>query len=297
MTKVIPPDGIEMLPLTDSRCQDRQLVGGKAATLAKLCTVMPELIPPGLALPSAAALQVVTHSSDRAARESHRNLVRYLADIAAPSGVLFVVRSSAAEEDSETRSYAGQYSSTLGCRSIEDVISGIAATLKSGNSAQVAAYTRTAGTAHAECPAVLIQQMITADRSGVAFTRNPVTSEGQVIINASYGLGDALVEGSISPDELILDADLQVISRRVGSKHTMSLVTPSGLKRIPVPDSLKRVSALSDEQACAVADAATRCSDVLGYAVDIEWAISGESLYVVQARPITALRTAMRAKG
>lgn len=294
MTESPPLDDVEIISLADSKCQDRRLVGGKAATLARLYAVIPEIVPLGLALPPGSALEVVDPSGNRTSDEVRRWFASLLNELSEQSDMLLVVRSSAVEEDSEANSYAGQYDSTLGCRSIEDVLDGIRNTLQSGVSARVTAYARAVGTTHSNHPAVLIQRMISADRSGVAFTRNPITSEKQVIINASYGLGDTIVDGSISPDEVVVGTGEVIIHGKVGTKQVMSLVTPSGLKRVSVPDSLRQVLALSDNQVRAVADAALRCEDILGYAVDVEWAISGASLYVVQARPITTLRAGAR---
>lgn len=287
-------DDVEMVSLADDRCQDRQLVGGKAATLAKLYAVIPELVPLGLALPPESALQLLEPARDGVGDVIKARFASCLAELSKPSDTLLVVRSSAVDEDSEARSYAGQYNSTLGCRSVEDVLDGIQDTLHSGTSARAAAYARATGEADARYPAVLIQRMIRADRSGVAFTRNPITGNRQVVINASYGLGDAIVDGSISPDEIVVGGQQEIVDSKVGTKQVMSLVTPSGLKRIPVPDSLRGTFALSDDQAGVVAEAARRCEDILGYSVDVEWAISGALLYVVQARPITTLRAGTR---
>ena len=131
--------------------------------------------------------------------------------------------------------------------------------------------------------------MVAADRSGVAFTINPVTGTNEIVINASYGLGDLLVSGAITPDEVVVGRTGGVPTVIVGSKREMTILTRDGVLRMAVPISLQAASCLSNDQIMSVAAAARTCEEHLGYPVDIEWAVSGKALFILQARPITAI--------
>jgi phosphoenolpyruvate synthase/pyruvate phosphate dikinase len=139
---------------------------------------------------------------------------------------------------------------------------------------------------------VLIQEMVPADRAGVAFTINPLTGASEILIDASFGLGDLLVSGQITPDEFIIDTSGQVSKLTVGSKRLMSVLTHRGIICTPVPESLQAIPSLSDGQLKAIISAARACESALGHPVDVEWAVNGDMLFILQARPVTAIRKA-----
>jgi pyruvate,water dikinase len=144
---------------------------------------------------------------------------------------------------------------------------------------------------------VLIQEMVPADRAGVAFTINPVTGANEIVINSGFGLGDLLVSGEITPDEFIIDtscqvAKLQVTKLTIGSKRLMSVLTHHGIVRARVPESLQVMPSLSDGQLNEIISAARACESALGYPVDLEWAMNGNMLFILQARPITTIAAA-----
>ena len=194
-----------LLRLSDPACQDQALVGSKAATLARLFHILADAVPPGVALPAAQSDYFLDISgTDRYATAS-QILLAALGDHSPSAAKQYAVRSSALEEDMSTRSFAGQYKTTLGLASTHDIITAIETCVRSAASAQVAAYRRAAAVrGQIKPPGVLIQQMVPADRAGVAFTTNPVTGANEVVINASYGLADLLVSGEITPDEIIV---------------------------------------------------------------------------------------------
>jgi pyruvate,water dikinase len=139
---------------------------------------------------------------------------------------------------------------------------------------------------------VLIQEMVPADRAGVAFTINPLTGENEFVINAGFGLGDLIVGGQITPDEFIIDSSCQVSKLTVGSKRLMSVLTHRGIIRTPVPESLQLIPSLSDGQLKEIISAARACRSALGHPVDLEWAVNGNMLFILQARPVTAMPAA-----
>jgi pyruvate,water dikinase len=138
--------------------------------------------------------------------------------------------------------------------------------------------------------------MVPADRAGVAFTINPLTGANEIVIDASFGLGDLLVSGQITPDEFIVDTSFQISSQvsklTVGSKRLMSVLTHRGIVRTPVPESLQAIPSLSNGQLKDIISAARACESALGHPVDLEWAVNGSMLFILQARPITGMRTA-----
>jgi len=222
-------------------------------------------------------------------------------------GKRYAVRSSALDEDSAGYSFAGQYETALGLSSVSDIITAIGACVHSAGSSRIAAYRRAASfreSMQESTPVVgvLIQEMVPADRAGVAFTINPLTGANEIVIDASFGLGDLLVSGQITPDEFIIDTSCQdtswqVSKLTVGSKRLMSVLTHHGIIRTPVPESLQVIPSLSDRQLNEIVSAARACERALGHPVDLEWAANGNMLFILQARPVTAILAAGARRG
>ena len=280
---------LKLLRLNDPACQDPALVGSKTATLARLYHVLPGAIPSGVAVPVHHA-NLFMHITGESYAEAAQALLAALGE-PDPTTRQYAVRSSALDEDSASHSFAGQYETALGLVTAHDIIDAIGACVRSATSARVAAYRRVAAQAPGGSMAVLIQEMVPADRAGVAFTVNPLNGENEVVINATFGLGDLLVSGEITPDEIIVESSGRVSRRTIGSKQMMSISTRNGIIHTPVPESLQRTSCLSDIQIRSIVMAAQKCQEGLGHPIDMEWALSGRMLFVLQARPITAIST------
>jgi len=171
----------------------------------------------------------------------------------------FAVRSSATAEDLPNASYAGQYETYLGVDGNAGLADAIHACRASLQSNRVAVY---AGEGPHPSMAVLIQPMVDADCAGVAFTANPVTgTRHQVVVNAVEGLGDRLVSGEVTPEQWVVDGD-----------------------SVDEPDGVLPLSRILE-----VAGLARRVEAQFGTPQDIEWAIDGGALWLLQARPITSL--------
>jgi pyruvate,water dikinase len=184
--------------------------------------------------------------------------------IAALGGGPLAVRSSALAEDLPGASFAGQYETVLNVGDREELEAAVRRCWASIFSEHVVAYRERQGL-EASPMAVLVQKMVPADAAGVAFTANPVSGDrNEVIINAVRGLGERLVSGEASPDEWT-----------VRDGHAQCQQSPE--------------EAISAEQACIVAKMARRVEEHFGIPQDIEWAITDEQLYLLQARPITTL--------
>ena len=174
----------------------------------------------------------------------------------------FAVRSSGISEDRADRSFAGLYESILNVRGDDDLIEAVKSVLASAHTETVAHY---AGDGRSAGMAVLIQRMLPAEAAGVAFSANPATGDrGQVVINAVKETSESLTSGEVSPDEWLVSGSDAV--QRVG-----------------------RWNAIDHAQAKAIADLARRVEQHRGAPQDIEWAFADGRLWLLQARPITAL--------
>jgi phosphoenolpyruvate synthase/pyruvate phosphate dikinase len=292
-----PSRQLNLLRLSDLACQDPGLVGSKSATLALLYHILPGAVPPGVALsPPQTEFFAGLSGRDGLAKASQA-LLGALGEHGTTMGKRYAVRSSALDEDSASYSFAGQYETALGLSSVDDIITAIGACAHSADLARIAAYRSASMQESTSAVGVLIQEMVPADRAGVAFTINPLTGADEIVINASFGLGDLLVSGQITPDEFIIDtssqvSQFQVSKLTVGSKRLMSVSTSHGIIHTPVPKSLQVIPSLSDGQLNEIISAARACESALGHPVDLEWAMNGNMLFILQARPVTAILTA-----
>ncbi len=247
--------------------------GGKATALARLAaaelpvprwiTVTPQAFVASLGGRSAAdTLATLTPNAE---------ITKAIAEALAwaPDGALFAVRSSAVDEDGAEHSFAGQLESFLNVP-LSEVSARVADVWRSGFTERVRAYRRERGLPeHPTPPAVLVQQMIPADAAGVAFSADPVSGQrGVAVVSAVRGLGEALVSGAV-------DADTYHVARE-GRIVSSSIVKPDA----PV---------LTDVGADAVATLARRAEAYFGRPQDIEWALHGKALHLLQSRPITTL--------
>ena len=147
------------------------------------------------------------------------------------------------------------------------------------------------GTSNASI-AVLVQALIPADVSAVIFSANPITgSRDEVMINASWGLGESIVGGTVTPDMYVLRKhDLGLESHFLGTKKKMTVLHADGTQEVDTPASLQQTRALTEDEATAMAELALRIEAEMGWAVDLECAIAAGELHLLQCRPITTLR-------
>jgi pyruvate,water dikinase len=136
-----------------------------------------------------------------------------------------------------------------------------------------------------------VQQLVRADVSAVVFSAHPLTSDrGVVVITASWGLGESVVGGAVTPDTYVVrKADLAVLERIPGAKERMTVAVPGGTKEVDVPRLLRSKLALDDRQVVDMAVLAIALEGNTGWAVDVECAYGGGDLFLLQCRPITTL--------
>jgi rifampicin phosphotransferase len=175
------------------------------------------------------------------------------------------VRSSAVAEDLADASFAGQYETVLGVQGPDALLDAIDQVRASAAGSRVQHYRATRADSGSQDIAVLVQRMLTPDAAGVAFTANPVTGQrDEVVITAARGLGERVVSGEAVGDEWIVRDGRAECRRSVEQ-------------------------AIGPQQAAAVAGLARRADEHFGAPQDIEWAVDDGQLYLLQARPMTAL--------
>jgi pyruvate,water dikinase len=206
-----------------------------------------------------------------------------------PETTLFAVRSSAADEDSTHHSFAGIHETKLNVTR-DRVAEAIRECLASVRSPRALAYRRTLclPTDHIKT-GVLVQVMIQPIVSGVAFTLNPVTgATNELVINASWGLGEALVSGLVEPDEFrVRKSDITVLSARIGSK-SHSIVSKNGVSSLVETKELEqKTRTLTNEQLQELATLLERIEQEYGSPQDVEWCHDGAQFWIVQTRDVT----------
>jgi rifampicin phosphotransferase len=258
-------------------------VGGKAAALARLRRAsLP--IPPWFVIAPQAYEQRDQPHVGQAIAAALRDL---------PGDGPLAVRSSAVDEDGADHSFAGQLESYLFVAP-DQVLDRVADVWASGFSERVLAYRREHGlSATPIAPAVIVQRMIDADVSGVAFAADPIGgSRSTVVISALFGLGTALVGGDAEADTYRLSHTGESVETRIARKsirHVAAACSPEGVRCESVPDERADRPALSAAQQKRVADLVLAVSRLEKRPQDIEWAIRDDELYLLQSRPITSL--------
>jgi len=139
--------------------------------------------------------------------------------------------------------------------------------------------------------AVIVQALIPADASGVIFTADPITGRSDwIIIEATFGLGDLLVCGKVTGDRFVIDKNSRkIISCTISDKPIMSVPTDAGVREMPVDPHLVSTTCIDQPAALRPAEFAGKVEAEFGQPQDIEWAVSGNQIFLLQSRPITAI--------
>lgn len=262
----------------DPGCCEVADAGGKGASLANM-TQQDLPVPGGFAVPAdvleacvdVEALRGFARAQDHAAAvklvEDTATVPREVLDAYAEmGGGKVAVRSSASAEDSEAASYAGQQETYLNVEGEEAVRKAVIDCWASFFSERALFYRGEKGSLEDLRMAVVVQKMVDAEKAGVAFSNHPITRrKDRMMIEAVYGLGEAVVSGEVTPDQYIVD-------RKGREKKSQ---TPHG--GVLSADELAQISAL-----------AVHLEDHHGKPQDIEWAIYADDVYLLQSRPITA---------
>lgn len=261
-----------------AKARETSLYGSKAVGLGDAVRRgLP--VPPGVAL-SGDLVEAVASGDEKA-------IDKVSAAIAALSPP-FAVRSSAVDEDGAAASFAGQHLTVLNVHAATDVPGAVRDVWWSANSDSAITYRQRVGLFTRPSVGVVVQTLLDPSVAGVMFTENPVTGADERLIEASWGLGEAVVAGLVVPDHFRLDRSGQVLERRVGRKRIAIRPLPNGgTFEQPVPPEQVSQSCLDDAQLLALGELALQCEKVYGPRRDIEWAIQDGTLYLLQCRAVT----------
>ncbi|MCR5734813.1 MAG: phosphoenolpyruvate synthase, partial [Lachnospiraceae bacterium] len=208
-------------------------------------------------------------------------------------GSRVAVRSSATAEDLEDASFAGQQETYLNVTGIDMLLEKVKECYASLWADRAVSYRRNSGYDRMKVSlAVVIQQMIESEAAGVMFTSDPAGDRKNIHINASYGLGEAVVSGTVSPDEYICSRQGEVLKAVTGSKEEEIIYDheKGGTKRVSVDEYRRKQQALKRDQISALASEGIRIEEHYGHPMDIEWAVKDGRIYILQARSITTLK-------
>ncbi len=281
---------MNLLWLGDPKSFDAALVGGKAANLSRLARLGDHRhrVPDGFCLP--VTVMAEAHPFDL--RDEITTAISDLMACQSLVSLVTAVRSSAVDEDGAAASFAGQHETYLNIVGADAIIEAVARCWESARSEHALEYRRRQGLS-VERPqlAVLVQQLVAADVAAVAFSANPITgNRAEIMINASWGLGESIVGGTVTPDTFIVrKSDLAVIHRVIADKQRMTVSAPRGTREVDVPRFLRQEACLNDEQVVEMAKLALTLEATMEYPVDVEGAYAGGELYLLQCRPITTL--------
>jgi pyruvate,water dikinase len=254
---------------------DAARFGGKSASLG-------ELLSAGVPVPAGFAI-----ASDAAGDDEIAAAYAELGD-----DPPVAVRSSAVGEDGTEATFAGQHDTFLWVRGADAVCEAVRGCWASLDNPEAVSYRARIG-ARKPAMGVTVQLMVDAEVSGVMFTCNPVNGDpSTVAVNASWGLGSAVVAGEVTPDEYRVNKVTgEVTARTIGPKQVEDRPDPggAGTVRTEVPPERRERACLDDAALAALADTGKRIERHFGSHQDVEWAIDAEGeLFVLQSRPVTA---------
>lgn len=267
--------------LSEVNLQSLEEAGGKAASLgAMLAAGIP--VPPGFVITTAAFRAGLTAGLKQQVMAAYRAL----------GAGRVAVRSSAVAEDSGGASWAGQLETVLNVTSggLLAAVEQCRQSIKSPHAQEYAARHQVPEPQQAV--AVVVQAMVDSEISGVMFTVNPVTqNRSELMVEAAHGLGELLVQGQITPENLVVEKSTgRVIQRHPGSQQVQLVYRGGHTREIPVDPAVALRPVLTQSQIEQLAALARSIEQLYQAPQDIEWALAGGKFYVVQSRPITTLK-------
>jgi pyruvate,water dikinase len=267
---------VKPVPLKEA--MEERVYGGKCASLGRaLRTGLPT--PDGFALGVELVKNIV--NGDQSA-------IGEVSDLFCELSPAMAVRSSAVGEDSVEASFAGQHATVLNVMSIEAMLAAIKEVYDSAYTPEAMAYRHKMGITGEPAIAIALQKQILSDESGVMFTRNPLNGESERYIEASWGLGEAIVAGLVVPDSFRVSPVGEIVERTAGEKDIKLIADQYGNTiEVEVEPEKIEVLCLSDEQLLRLHKLASECEAVYGTGLDIEWAFFEDELYLLQCRGIT----------
>jgi pyruvate, water dikinase len=287
-----------MLRFDDQACLDVACAGGKGASLARMSALgLP--VPQGFVIPADVLASVVDVDALRAALPDAAKAQAIVATAQPPAEIgeayaalgddpPVAVRSSAIAEDSETASYAGQQETYLYVRGAQAVLDRVRDCWASFFSERAIFYRQKKGSLDDLGMAVVVQRMVRSDVAGVLFTCDPIRGRrDRMVVEAVLGLGEAAVSGHVTPDHYILKRDGTVRKVQVAQQPFAVVPIETGGTEERELGAEGGEQKLAEEQLRELARIGADLEQRLGGPQDIEWALEGGEIYVLQARPVT----------
>ncbi|WP_331457003.1 PEP/pyruvate-binding domain-containing protein, partial [Haloferax profundi] len=308
--------------LDDVRADDLDLVGGKGASLGELTGAgLP--VPPGFVVTASTyrafiedagiddelfSAVEVDHEDSAALKQAHETAHDLIMGTPMPEDVreeildayrsigdgdaFVAVRSSATAEDLPDASFAGQQETFLNVTE-EELLESVKACWASLFSERAIYYRNRKGFPHDKVDiAVVVQQMVDSEKSGVMFTRHPSTGEKKVIIEAAWGLGEAVVSGTVSPDNYVVNRESgDVETATIADKKTMCVRDEETGQTVDreVPNEKRHDRVLTDQEVARLLELGELVEDHYETPQDVEWAVYDGEVYMLQSRPITTI--------
>ena len=302
-----------VLHFSDIRKHDIAIAGGKGANLGEMvCAGFP--VPLGAVVTAHAYGQFMEENGISISEimentESTKNAAAYIrktivsgeipADIKEQiigfylmlgANARVAVRSSATAEDLDDASFAGQQETYLNVIGEEALLQKVKECYASLWGSRAISYRKAQGYDKQKVAlAVVLQQMIESESAGVLFTKNPAGNSDDILINASYGLGEAIVSGIVSPDEYICSRDGNIIKSVIGSKEIQIVYDGQGTKKESVSEEKRKQQVLDTELVRHLVTEALKIEAHYNRPMDIEWAVKDGKIYILQARSITTI--------
>ena len=205
----------------------------------------------------------------------------------------FAIRSSGLDEDSPENSFAGQFSTYLYQKGMNNIIKSLKRCWASGFSARALSYRIERGIDISNIKmGVIVQKMVNSEVSGVMFSRNPINvmDRENIVVSSVYGLGEGLVSGALDSDDYFINRNPFSYKENIVSKTAQFVHSENGgLKKITVKESMRNVSSLSEEKLRELSRTVIELENKMEKPQDCEWGIENNVLYLLQTRPITNL--------
>lgn len=299
----LAPDSVKpsIAPLKEATREEFQRFGGKAANLGELCRAdLP--VPEGYVITTdvcrtffqAAGIDACDTPADMRAKIvttpmppeiEAEILTAHLAHFTVGDRV--AVRSSATTEDLSDASFAGQHE-TYYFVDTTTLLKFVRDCWASLFTDAAVAYRSAAGFEESPLMAVIVQRLVPSEVSGVVFTKDPLGDDSLLVIESSWGMGAAIVDGRVTPDRFLVNrSDLTVRQQTIADKRHLVPANPSEKRLQPVPLSVRQRATLDEPTIRRVASLALRCEVLFGGRQDVEWAMVDDQLYLLQSRPIT----------
>jgi pyruvate, water dikinase len=203
------------------------------------------------------------------------------------------VRSSATAEDLPEASFAGQQDTYLNVKGPEDLMNYVRKCWASLFGARAIFYREENNFDHAKVYiAVVVQEMVDAEKAGVMFTVHPSTGEEKILIEAAWGLGEAVVSGTVTPDTYWVDKTTgEILEQQISEKNIMfQKESEAGQTiKVPVPEDLKNKQVLTSDEIARLVELGKNIHEHYNFPQDTEWAIESGKIYMLQSRPVTTL--------